>query len=216
MFSVGRRRGGSCARCVSSPSKAPLDRVSPRVSGLCSAPRHYEQILARDVLMLLPGGLIIDDRQQALDAMSGAPWDAFEMSDERVRQLDDGATVVRTRPVRVEGNSATTHCATAPTSVRTAFGSLRCTNRLPSRSERRSRRRGQDESGDSRVQSELADPARKLALGEAGRDGLPRGGVRAAPRVDDLPALHSLPPEKRVKIISGHVARSPVAASVPL
>jgi hypothetical protein len=59
-----------------------------------TARRFYDQVLAREVLMLLPGGLIIDGRQQAVEAMSGAPWDAFEMSDERVRRLTDGAEVV--------------------------------------------------------------------------------------------------------------------------
>ncbi len=57
----------------------------------------YDAVLNGELLMLLPGGLVIDDRQQALDAMSGAPWDDFELLDERVLELDERAAVVAYR-----------------------------------------------------------------------------------------------------------------------
>lgn len=57
----------------------------------------YERVLARRVLMLLPGGLVIDDRRQAIDSMRGAPWDHVELSDERVLPLGDGGAVVAYR-----------------------------------------------------------------------------------------------------------------------
>src|SRR4051794_24566936 len=62
-----------------------------------TAARHYETVLAEDVLMLLPGGLIIDDRQQVIDSMRGAPWDSFDLADEHVLDLGDGTAVVAYR-----------------------------------------------------------------------------------------------------------------------
>lgn len=59
-----------------------------------AAAEFYERVLADEVLMLLPGGLVIDDRAAVIDSMRGAPWDAYELSDERVLTLgDDGAVV---------------------------------------------------------------------------------------------------------------------------
>jgi hypothetical protein len=51
------------------------------------AAEFYDAILANDVLMLLPGGLVIDDREQLIDPMRGAPWTSFELSHERVLAL---------------------------------------------------------------------------------------------------------------------------------
>ena len=41
--------------------------------------------------MLLPGGLLLTDREQVIEAMSGAPWDFHEMSD--VNTLHPGPDV---------------------------------------------------------------------------------------------------------------------------
>lgn len=60
---------------------------------------YYERVLAHDVLMLLPGGMVIDDRQQVVDSMRGAAWEAFDISDERVLPLDDDTAVVAYRAV---------------------------------------------------------------------------------------------------------------------
>lgn len=54
----------------------------------------YDEVLADEVTMLLPGGLLLDDRQVVLDAMSGPPWSRYAMSDERVVTLTEGAAVV--------------------------------------------------------------------------------------------------------------------------
>lgn len=54
---------------------------------------HFGRVLADEMLMILPGGLV-DDRQDAIDSMRGAPWDDFEIFDERVLELDSGAVVV--------------------------------------------------------------------------------------------------------------------------
>ena len=61
----------------------------------------YDDVLAKDVLMLLPGGMVIDDRAQVVDSMSGAPWSSFELSDERVIDLSDESAVVAYRATAV-------------------------------------------------------------------------------------------------------------------
>jgi hypothetical protein len=58
------------------------------------AAAFYNDVLASRVVMLLPGGMVIDDRDEAVDAMSGAPWDTFELADERVFPLDGGSAAV--------------------------------------------------------------------------------------------------------------------------
>jgi hypothetical protein len=62
-----------------------------------AATTFYAEVLADDVLVLMPGGMVIDDRQQVIDSMGGAPWDAFELTDERVLPLDGDTAVVAYR-----------------------------------------------------------------------------------------------------------------------
>jgi hypothetical protein len=64
-----------------------------------AAASFYQEALARDVLMLLPGGMVIDDRDQVIDSMRGAPWRSFEMKDERVFDLSADSAVVAYRAV---------------------------------------------------------------------------------------------------------------------
>lgn len=73
-------------------------------TGGAAAAAHYEDVLADDVLMLLPGGLVIDDRQQVIDSMRGAPWDEFELADERVLDLDERTAVVAYRATARRGD----------------------------------------------------------------------------------------------------------------
>ena len=70
-----------------------------------AAAEFFGRILASNVLMLLPGGIVIDDRQQAIEAMRGTPWSTFELVDERIVELGDGVAVVayRASARRVEG-----------------------------------------------------------------------------------------------------------------
>ncbi len=76
-----------------------LERSAWRALGSSgdAAVRFFTEVLADDVLMLLPGGLVIDDRTQALDAMTDAPWSWFELSDERVFEVNDACAVVAYR-----------------------------------------------------------------------------------------------------------------------
>jgi hypothetical protein len=62
-----------------------------------TAAEFYDQVLASEVLMLLPGGLVIDDRRAAVDSMRGTPWNEFALSDERVFELDERCVVVAYR-----------------------------------------------------------------------------------------------------------------------
>lgn len=65
----------------------------------------YEEFLAKDVLMLLPGGLVIDDRAQVIASMQGPPWESFEIAEERVLPLGDDTAVVAYRGIaRRDGN----------------------------------------------------------------------------------------------------------------
>jgi hypothetical protein len=59
-----------------------------------AAAAFYEGVLASEVLMLLPGGLRLEDRGTVIDSMRGAPWEAFELHDLQVLPLGrDGAVV---------------------------------------------------------------------------------------------------------------------------
>lgn len=53
--------------------------------------------------MLLPGGMVIDDRVQVIDAMRGGPWASFELSDERVLDLGPSSAVVAYRATARRG-----------------------------------------------------------------------------------------------------------------
>jgi hypothetical protein len=58
------------------------------------AAEFYERVLASQVLMLLPGGLVIDDRRKVVQSMHGEPWSSYELSDERTIPLGADAAVV--------------------------------------------------------------------------------------------------------------------------
>lgn len=64
-----------------------------------AAHRFYDEVLADDVLMLLPGGLLLDQRSAALDAMGGDPWSSFDLQGARVLHVTDDVAVVAYRCV---------------------------------------------------------------------------------------------------------------------
>jgi hypothetical protein len=66
-----------------------------------AAAPFYDDVLAEHVLMLLPGGMVIDDRTQVVESMSGAPWSSYELSDERVIDLTEESAVVAYRATAV-------------------------------------------------------------------------------------------------------------------
>jgi hypothetical protein len=65
----------------------------------------YADILADDVLMLLPGGLVIDDRERVIASMQGASWDECKMSDERVLRVGEGGMIVAYRATARRGGT---------------------------------------------------------------------------------------------------------------
>lgn len=70
-----------------------------------AAAPFYEEVLADDVLMLLPGGLVIDDRQAVVDSMVGPPWASYDLRDERVLPLGPDAAVVAYAATATRGDT---------------------------------------------------------------------------------------------------------------
>jgi hypothetical protein len=54
----------------------------------------YEQVLDDTVVMLLPGGVVLDDRAVIVQSMSGQPWSSFELQNVRVIQPTEDTAVV--------------------------------------------------------------------------------------------------------------------------
>ena len=51
-----------------------------------AAAAFYERQLDGTVVMLLPGGLMLDDRAAMIKSMSGPPWSSYQLQDLRVFQ----------------------------------------------------------------------------------------------------------------------------------
>jgi hypothetical protein len=62
-----------------------------------AAAAFYEETLSGEVLMLLPGGMVIDDRAEVIASMGGPPWDGFELDDPWVLRVGRSAAVVAYR-----------------------------------------------------------------------------------------------------------------------
>lgn len=62
-----------------------------------AAGAFYADVLASEVLMLFPGGSVIDDRDEVIASMAAPPWSAFELADQRVIPLGDDSAVVAYR-----------------------------------------------------------------------------------------------------------------------
>jgi hypothetical protein len=60
------------------------------------AAKFYDGILAKEVLVLLPG-MAVDRRSTVVDSMHQADWTSFELSDERVLDLTEESAVVAYR-----------------------------------------------------------------------------------------------------------------------
>ena len=69
-----------------------------------AAAEFYERVLADEVLMLLPGGMVIDSRDDVINAMRGEPWSSFELSDERVVDLGPASAVVANKATARRGD----------------------------------------------------------------------------------------------------------------
>jgi hypothetical protein len=63
-------------------------------SGGPVAREFYDGVLDDDVVMLLPGGMRLDDRALMLDAMAGQPWASHTLEDLHVLAVTDDVAVV--------------------------------------------------------------------------------------------------------------------------
>ncbi len=68
-----------------------------------AAAEFYEQILDATVSFLLPGGLVLSERASVLKAMSGSPWESFELADMRMLSPTDDTAVVLYRAAARRG-----------------------------------------------------------------------------------------------------------------
>jgi hypothetical protein len=68
-----------------------------------TATRFYEDVLAAEVVFLLPGGMVIDDRSDVIDSMRGAAWDRFDLEEERVWRFSDDCAAVTYQATAARG-----------------------------------------------------------------------------------------------------------------
>ena len=59
-----------------------------------AAAEFYGHVLAEQVLMLLPGGMVVHDRAEALEALRLTSWTGFELQPGLVQWLGPDAAVV--------------------------------------------------------------------------------------------------------------------------
>lgn len=59
-----------------------------------TARAFYEDVLDDRPVMLLPGGMVLEDRAAIVQSMSGAPWTRYELADLRSLELTPDTAVV--------------------------------------------------------------------------------------------------------------------------
>ncbi len=92
----------------------------------------YDEVLVDEPLMLLPGGMVLDDRQVIVDSMSGAPWESYDLEEPlRVVPLGKDAAVVGYGATATRGEVEVSSLFTAPMSGLTGPGGWPCTSRRP-------------------------------------------------------------------------------------
>lgn len=69
------------------------------------AAAFYERTLDDTVLMLLPGGMVLDDRAAIVESMSGQPWSSYDLQDIRVLRPTGDTGVVAYRVVARRGDT---------------------------------------------------------------------------------------------------------------
>ncbi|WP_344862431.1 DUF4440 domain-containing protein [Planomonospora alba] len=76
----------------------PADLETKGWQALSSTPQaateFYERVLDHTVVMLLPGGTVLDDRAAVVASMSGRPWSSYELQDLRVTEPARGTALV--------------------------------------------------------------------------------------------------------------------------
>lgn len=86
------------------------------------ATAFYERVLDREVLMLLPGGMVLDERSSIIEAMAGQPWSSFELEDLRTFQPLPDVCVVAYGAVASREGSADYSALVSSTYVRREDG----------------------------------------------------------------------------------------------
>jgi hypothetical protein len=64
-----------------------------------TARAFYDRILDVDPVMVLPGGLVLENRHEVLASMSGAPWTSFDLEDLEARIVSDDLAIVTYRAI---------------------------------------------------------------------------------------------------------------------
>lgn len=59
-----------------------------------AARAFYDRVLDEQVVMLLPGGMVLDDRATIVESMSGQPWSRYALEDVRCSRLTPDIGVV--------------------------------------------------------------------------------------------------------------------------
>ncbi len=67
--------------------------------------RFYGAVLAADPVFVLPGGLVLTERDAIIDSMLGAPWSHHELSDVRVAAVGEDARAVVYRATARRGDT---------------------------------------------------------------------------------------------------------------
>lgn len=71
-----------------------------------AAQAFYDRILDEHPLMLLPGGMVLDDRRTIVESMSGTPWSRYTLEDERCVRPSADVGVVTYAAVADRGGSS--------------------------------------------------------------------------------------------------------------
>jgi hypothetical protein len=70
-----------------------------------AAARFYESVLDDAAMMLLPGGMVLDERATIVTSMAGQPWSSYELHDMKILQLTDAAAVLTYRALARRRNA---------------------------------------------------------------------------------------------------------------
>ena len=64
-----------------------------------AAAAFYRSVLDVEVAMLLPGGFMLDNRDDVIRSMSGPPWSDYHLDEVRTRSLTGDVSVVTYRAI---------------------------------------------------------------------------------------------------------------------
>ena len=68
------------------------------------AQRFYDRVLADDVVMQFPGGMVMTDRKAIVKSFQGEPWSWYRMEDERVLPLTRTSALVTYKATTERGD----------------------------------------------------------------------------------------------------------------